>query len=187
MPTKKELHTWATTMRWSPTPEEKIFADRLREHGVEFIQQEVIGFYIVDFLIGKIVIEIDGYYHFTAEGLEHDKKRTEYLKSRGYIVRRIVNNKVKTADIDFYLKPPPPKKTKVVNSDNDYRKHKKKKLTKREKYLKSLNKRDKELQKRYDKINNRPATKEEIDAYRKKQLNKKLSKVGKWRSKPKGK
>lgn len=185
MPSKLELYAMATEMRWNPTPAEKIFAQRLTEHGVEFVQQEVIGYYIVDFLIDKIIIEIDGYYHFTAEGLEHDRKRTKYLKGKGYTVRRIVNSKAATANIDFYLKPPPPKKTKILPEGETYKKKKKRKLTKRERTLKKQSKRDQELQKRIDKINNRPHTKKDVEQYRKKQLAEKLSKLNKRRSKPK--
>ena len=65
-------------------------------HNLKFKRQYPIGNYIVDFVCvqAKIIIEIDGGQHNTPEGIEADKKRTEYLDSCGYNVIRFWNNEI---------------------------------------------------------------------------------------------
>ena len=49
------------------------------------------NFYIVDFLVGKTIIEIDGRYHSVQKQMRKDNIRTEKLKSMGYEVKRFSN------------------------------------------------------------------------------------------------
>jgi very-short-patch-repair endonuclease len=62
--------------------------------GVQFRRQHAIGHYIVDFCAPrrKLVIEVDGSQHL--EQVEYDRRRTEYLETRGYRVVRFWNREV---------------------------------------------------------------------------------------------
>ena len=65
-------------------------------NGYHFKRQKPIGKYIVDFvcLKKKLIVEIDGSQHYTAEGLQKDSERTEYLEKMGYKVIRIPDNEI---------------------------------------------------------------------------------------------
>ena len=58
--------------------------------------QKVIGRYIVDFFCAdaKLVIELDGSQHYSADGRQADALRDDYLKSRGLTVVRYSNLEV---------------------------------------------------------------------------------------------
>lgn len=62
--------------------------------GYKFRRQQGLGNYIVDFCCPEkmLILEIDGSQHMENE--EYDLKRTEYLKSLGYIVLRFWNNEI---------------------------------------------------------------------------------------------
>ena len=49
--------------------------------GVKFRRQFSVGSYVLDFYSPelRLCIELDGQSHFTPEGYEHDRQRTEYL------------------------------------------------------------------------------------------------------------
>ena len=71
----------------------------LVKSGIIFTFQKVIikggKFYIVDFWINDVVIEVDGSGHYTKEGSKKDKKRSEWLKKQGIKhVIRFSNNQV---------------------------------------------------------------------------------------------
>ena len=70
--------------------------------GAKFRRQHPIGPYYVDFvsLKQKLVIEVDGGQHTTNE--EADRKRTDFLNSKGYTVLRFWNHEVLT-DTDAVL------------------------------------------------------------------------------------
>lgn len=53
-------------------------------------------FYITDFCFPeeKLIIELDGEYHYTSEQYKKDKQRTEDLNRQGYRLYRIDNNKI---------------------------------------------------------------------------------------------
>ena len=72
--------------------------------GYKFRRQHIINQYIVDFvcLREKLVIELDGQYHFEEEQIEKDKIRTEFLESEGYKVIRFENKEV-IKEIDAVL------------------------------------------------------------------------------------
>ena len=76
--------------------ERRLWYGCLRDCGVRFQRQKVIGHYIVDFYCAsaKLVIELDGSQHFEPEGAEYDKRRTAFLEQYGLNIVRIPNNEV---------------------------------------------------------------------------------------------
>ena len=64
--------------------------------GQRCLRQHIIGDYIVDFLFRKsrVVVEIDGGYHFTDEQQKEDAIRTEWLESRNFKVIRYTNEQI---------------------------------------------------------------------------------------------
>lgn len=64
--------------------------------GQRCIRQHVIGDYIVDFLFrkSKVIVEIDGGYHFTEEQQREDAIRQDWLEHMGYKVIRFTNEQV---------------------------------------------------------------------------------------------
>jgi len=83
----------ALRMKANPTMYEKMFIDKLDLLGVEYQFQVVISRYIVDFLIGSTIYEIDGSSH---DGKEiYDAIRDKELTNLGYKVVRIKNSDVK--------------------------------------------------------------------------------------------
>ncbi|MBO5245594.1 MAG: endonuclease domain-containing protein [Selenomonadales bacterium] len=91
----------AKQLRKHMTPwERKLWYDFLREHPLRFQRQKAIGEYIVDFYCAKarLVIELDGGGHYTAEQEEKDKVRTSELEAMGLTVVRICNLDI---DCDF--------------------------------------------------------------------------------------
>jgi len=79
------------------TPAEAFLWKHLKARQFEnhrFTRQHSIGNFIVDFYCAqeKLIIELDGAGHFTEAGLAYDKKRTEYLESKGFKVIRFENN-----------------------------------------------------------------------------------------------
>lgn len=80
-----------------PTKSELILWKRIRgrQFNAEFVRQEIFPpDYIVDFVSHpkKLIIEVDGPYHKYNQ--KYDKKRTEYLESKGYRVIRFTNEEV---------------------------------------------------------------------------------------------
>ena len=61
--------------------------------GFKFRRQHPIGPYIADFacISERLVIEVDGATHRTAEELEHDAFRTAYMEKRGWRIVRITD------------------------------------------------------------------------------------------------
>ncbi len=84
----------AKALRKNMTPwERKLWYDFLRNYPVRFQRQKVIGNYIADFYCAKarLVIELDGGGHYTAEQFEKDELRTKELESMNLKVVRICN------------------------------------------------------------------------------------------------
>ena len=61
---------------------------------MKFRRQVPVGPYVVDFVCpaAKLVIEIDGGQH--ADNIDYDRRRSEFLASKGYRVIRFWNNDV---------------------------------------------------------------------------------------------
>jgi len=84
----------AKDLRKNMTPwERKLWYDCLRNYPVRFQRQKAIGNFIVDFYCAKarLVVELDGSGHYTAEQAEKDTLRTKELERMGLTVLRICN------------------------------------------------------------------------------------------------
>lgn len=93
------LNEKAKEKRKEPTPAEKVLWMELKSKSLDdhkFRQQHLIDDFIVDFvcLSKKLVIEVDGEYHFTDEQAELDSNRTNTLNKLGYKVIRFTNEQV---------------------------------------------------------------------------------------------
>ncbi|SHL67742.1 UvrD-helicase domain-containing protein [Flavobacterium xanthum] len=82
-----------------PTSAEKILWMELKSKSLEeykFRQQHLIDDFIVDFvcLSKKLIVEVDGDYHFSDEQIDLDENRTRTLKILGYKVIRFTNEQV---------------------------------------------------------------------------------------------
>lgn len=112
------LQSRAYKMFKNPTKAELIFSNRLRKAKIKFKQQYVIGHYIADFVIGNVVIELDGSSHNGRE--VYDAKRDSFIRKKGFKVVRINNWQAETFNLDFIRPtkktPKPRKKTKRMNS-----------------------------------------------------------------------
>ena len=75
--------------RW----ERKLWYEFLRDYPVRFQRQKPIGNYIADFYCARarLVIELDGGGHYTAEQTEKDEIRTKNLEAMNLTVMRICN------------------------------------------------------------------------------------------------
>lgn len=100
--TNKVLLQRAREMKDNPTYHEKVFKGLLRERRIPFMTQIVIGFYIVDFLIDKTIVELDGKSHDDRQ--EYDAKRDRYLRANGYKVIRIKNEVVRMFKFSMFDK-----------------------------------------------------------------------------------
>ena len=90
----KENIPLAKTLRKNMTPwERKLRYGFLRYYPVRFQRQKAIGNYIADFYCAKarLVIELDGGGHYTAELARKDEMRTKDLESMNLTVVRICN------------------------------------------------------------------------------------------------
>ena len=87
----------AKSLRREMTAQErKLWYMFLKTYPVKFYKQRIIGGYIVDFYCApaKLVIELDGSQHYEEKGIEHDRKRTEFLRSLGLEVLRFSNTDI---------------------------------------------------------------------------------------------
>ena len=90
----KENIPLAKTLRKNMTPwERKLWYDFLRYYPVRFQRQKAIGNYIADFYCARarLVIELDGGGHYTAELARKDEMRTKDLESMNLTIVRICN------------------------------------------------------------------------------------------------
>ena len=90
----KENIPLAKELRKNMTPwERKLWYEFLRDYPIRFQRQKAIGNYIADFYCAKrkLVIELDGGGHYTAEQAEKDALRTKNLEAMGLTVFRICN------------------------------------------------------------------------------------------------
>jgi very-short-patch-repair endonuclease len=85
-------------MRRNPTRAEKTLWRALRRDQlrVTFRRQHPVGPYIVDFacIAAMLIVELDGDPHTQPVQIEYDEQRDEYLKTRGFRVRRYQNLEV---------------------------------------------------------------------------------------------
>lgn len=92
------LKEFAKENRGNPTMAEAVMWKHLKGKrlGVKFLRQHAILDFIVDFvcLEKKLVIEVDGEYHFTEEQKKEDEMRSQRLQGIGYNVLRFKNEEV---------------------------------------------------------------------------------------------
>ncbi|MBQ7151331.1 MAG: endonuclease domain-containing protein [Synergistaceae bacterium] len=97
---KEGLVDRARELRRNMTPQERrLWYSFLKDYpSAKFYRQRSIGSYIADFYCSKfkLVIEIDGAQHSTAEAIEYDRERTEYFQSLGIKVFRFKNYEINT-------------------------------------------------------------------------------------------
>jgi very-short-patch-repair endonuclease len=86
----------ARALRKNMTPAERQLWGYLRTLMPRFLRQRPIDYFIVDFYCAKLklVIEVDGGYHFTEEMQEYDQRRTARLETYGITVIRFTNDQV---------------------------------------------------------------------------------------------
>src|SRR5437764_14465571 len=94
----------ARMLRRSATPAEKALWKRLRGRQLatlKFLRQVPIGPFVADFCCRdlRLVVELDGEVHSTAQEVARDQERDAYLKGHTYIVLRFTNEHV-LADIE---------------------------------------------------------------------------------------
>ena len=86
-------------LRKDPTEAEAALWAQLRNkrsNGLKFFRQYGIGYYITDFYCPelKLAIEVDGDLHFSKDGLEYDRERSQYFLAIGITTIRFANNDV---------------------------------------------------------------------------------------------
>lgn len=84
----------AKALRKNMTPwERKLWYEFLREYPIRFQRQKAIGNYIADFYCAKarLIVELDGGGHYTAEQMEKDEVRTTELGEMNLKVLKICN------------------------------------------------------------------------------------------------
>ena len=91
----------ARTLRANETVAEHALWKRLRNRqlaGLKFARQVPIGPYFTDLVCRdlKLIVEIDGATHATADEIAHDQAREAFLKSQGYRIFRVLNDDVHT-------------------------------------------------------------------------------------------
>jgi very-short-patch-repair endonuclease len=90
---------YAKRLRRTMTRAEALLWSYIRRRslaGAKFRRQHPIGPYIADFacVAAKLVVEIDGATHWTAEEIAHDARRALFLEASGWRVLRVTNNDV---------------------------------------------------------------------------------------------
>ena len=98
IPYNKNLIQKARNLRNNATPEEnKLWYQYLAKSPIRFIRQKPIDNYILDFYCPKkkIGIEVDGSQHYTKEGIEYDRIRTEILNAYKIKIIRFTNKEIR--------------------------------------------------------------------------------------------
>jgi very-short-patch-repair endonuclease len=95
------LIKYSQNLRGNMTDAERRLWSKLRLkqlNGYQFYRQRVIGNYIVDFCSPalKLVIEVDGSQHYSADGASSDKIRDKYLQDCGFKILRFNDYEVLT-------------------------------------------------------------------------------------------
>ena len=100
------LKEYVKKNRANPTEAESLMWRYLNREdtGLKWRRQHIIGDYIADFvcLSERLIIEIDGGYHFEREQEKEDAVRSHTLEAMGFKVIRFSNEEV-FEDIDYVL------------------------------------------------------------------------------------
>jgi len=97
LPYNSNLVARAKELRKNMTPaEKKLWYGYLRKFPFRVLRQKPIDNFIVDFYCAtlKLVIEVDGDSHYTNEGRDYDRERTQILEGYGLKVMRFRNDEV---------------------------------------------------------------------------------------------
>ena len=92
-----DLKERSRELRKTMTKQEcRLWYDFLRTYPVKIYRQRSIDRFIVDFYCSRahLAIEVDGGQHYTPEGTEYDKQRSEVLKRYNIKVIRVSNGDV---------------------------------------------------------------------------------------------
>lgn len=73
---------------------ERFWETALDNNHILYEREKKVGKYFLDFVIGKVDLEIDGKQHKCKDRAEHDAIRDQYLTDCGYIVYRIDWNEI---------------------------------------------------------------------------------------------
>ena len=108
LPYNKNLKEFSRKLRNNSTPGEILLWQKLRAGSMKeytFNRQKPLGRYIVDFYCKplKLVIEIDGSYHFEEEQKIKDRLRQAILEQMGLNFLRFSEQQVRK-DLDMILK-----------------------------------------------------------------------------------
>ena len=126
----EKLKERSRRMTLNPTKSELAFRNRLEQSNIFYKTQYIIGFYIVDFLVGNTVIEIDGSVHDTEEAKLWDKERNDFILGKGYNLIRIRNEDIFKYDLG--------KLQKIKNNNKPKTKDDLRKITSSDKKFKKL-------------------------------------------------
>ena len=94
MAQSEKIKRYSQMLRRNMTREERhLWYDFLKTYPVQFHRQYSFENYIVDFYCHKarLVLELDGSQHCEPMDMEYDRKRTDFLESKGLYVLRISN------------------------------------------------------------------------------------------------
>ncbi len=87
---KRDLQLHLTA---NPTPAESLLFNLLND---DWLFQPIIHGFIADFAHpeSRLIIECDGYHHFTRAGRKADARRTAILRSKGWRIIRFSNSEI---------------------------------------------------------------------------------------------
>lgn len=105
--TDKERAAWIKSSRPRSSSLERTVAALLDALGIQYVAQESIGRYVVDFFVAsrRLVIECDGLYWHSRPGMkERDARKDELLNALGYTVLRLPEAQIKSGAVIETLK-----------------------------------------------------------------------------------
>ena len=97
IPYERKLIPYAKKLRKKATPQEdKLWYRFLKDYPIRFQRQKTIDSFIADFYCyqAKLIVEIDGQQHYTAQGSAYDRDRTVILMRYGLKVIRFTNQEI---------------------------------------------------------------------------------------------
>lgn len=84
------------------TRSEWVLQAKLRHAELPFLEQQVIGWYIVDIVLPErmAILECDGMQHLSSKNVAKDMRRTEWLQQFGFRVIRFANRYIDEVRVD---------------------------------------------------------------------------------------
>lgn len=80
---------WAKRKNNAPSYAENYFITLFEKEGIKFEREVKIGRWFADFVIGSLVVEVDGKQHDRPERAASDAIKDAFLNAQGYAVLRI--------------------------------------------------------------------------------------------------